>query len=55
LAAAQHLPRIPLGQIAALAPALDTVPMTYEALHRDDALSWRGTRSIADFSAPAAA
>jgi uncharacterized protein YbjT (DUF2867 family) len=55
LAAAQHLPRIPLGQIAALALALDTVPMTYEALHRDDALSWRGTRSIADFSAPAAA
>ena len=53
LAATQHLPRIPVGQIAALAVALDTTPMTYEALHDEGALAWRGTRSLAELSAPA--
>ena len=54
LAATQRLPRIPLGQVAALAVALDTMPMTYEALHDEAALSWRGTRSFAEASIPAA-
>lgn len=40
---------------AALALAMDIMPMTYEALHREDALRWRGTRTIADISVPAAA
>jgi len=54
LAAMQRLPRIPLGQIAALAVALDTTPMTYEALHCEEALSWRGTRRFAELCTPAA-
>ena len=54
LAATQRLPRIPLGQVAALAVALDTLPMTYEALHDEAALCWRGNRSFAEASIPAA-
>ena len=34
----------PLGQVAALAVAVDTMPMTYDALHDEGALPWRGTR-----------
>jgi NADH dehydrogenase len=55
LAATQRLPRIPLGQVAALAVALDTLPMTYDALHDETALSWRGTRKFADPRTSAAA
>jgi len=54
LAATQRLPRIPLGQIAALAVALDTMPMTYEALHDEGALTWRGTRGLTELCTPAA-
>jgi NADH dehydrogenase len=54
LAATERLPRIPLGQIAALAVALDTMPMTYEALHDPGAVTWRGTRTLAELCAPAA-
>jgi uncharacterized protein YbjT (DUF2867 family) len=43
LAATESLPRVPIGQIAALALAMDRLPMTYEALHRADAVEWRGT------------
>jgi hypothetical protein len=48
LAATDGLPRVPIGQIAALALAMDTLPMTYEALHRTDAVEWRGTRHVED-------
>jgi hypothetical protein len=54
LAATRRLPRVPLGQIAALAVALDTMPMTYEALHDEEALTWRGTRSVTALCTPAA-
>jgi uncharacterized protein YbjT (DUF2867 family) len=47
LSSAQAVPRLPVGQIAALALALDTTPMTYEALHDPDAVTWLGTRRIA--------
>jgi NADH dehydrogenase len=53
LAAAQGLPRIPLGQVAALAVAVDTMPMTYDALHDEGALTWRGTRRVDDLCASA--
>jgi uncharacterized protein YbjT (DUF2867 family) len=43
LAATERLPRVPIGQIAALALAVDTLPMTYDALHHTDAIEWRGT------------
>lgn len=42
LAATERLPRVPVGQVAALALAMDTLPMTYAALHRADAVQWRG-------------
>jgi uncharacterized protein YbjT (DUF2867 family) len=46
LASTQAVPRVPIGQIAASALMLDTAPMTYEALHDPDAVTWRGTRRI---------
>ena len=53
LAATRRLPRIPVGQVAALALALDTIPMTYDALHDEAAAAWRGTRRVADLCSPA--
>jgi uncharacterized protein YbjT (DUF2867 family) len=42
LAVTESLPRVPIGQVAALALAIDTLPMTYDALHSPDAVEWRG-------------
>jgi uncharacterized protein YbjT (DUF2867 family) len=43
VAALDRLPRLPVGQIAALALAMDCLPMTYGALHHPDAVEWRGS------------
>jgi uncharacterized protein YbjT (DUF2867 family) len=46
VATLERLPRLPVGQIAALALAMDCLPMTYDALHHPDAVEWRGSARV---------
>ena len=46
VASLERLPRLPVGQIAALALAMDCLPMTYDALHHPDAVEWRGSMRV---------
>ena len=46
VAATDRLPRVPLRQVAALALAVDTLPMTYAALHDGGAVEWRGVAGV---------
>ena len=55
MATLERVPRLPVGQIAALALAMDRLPMTYEALHRPDAVEWRGSVRVDEIRATTSA